>query len=201
MPRRHNPARREELEEALIDYVLEHGISDLSLRPLAEGLGVSTYSLVYHFGSKDGVIAAVVARVEERERAMVGAWIDEMGISSLGAIMRRYWNDWCLPDELASYHRLFYEVYVLSLQRPERFEGFLARGGAQPWLSFVRERGVQSGLRDEDANLVAWLMASTVGGALLALLGTGDKEMATRAVEAAATYIDGLAARAREGRL
>jgi AcrR family transcriptional regulator len=65
MPRRPDPDRREELEEALVDYVLAHGISNLSLRPLAEALGVSTYSLVYHFGSKDGVVEAILARVEE----------------------------------------------------------------------------------------------------------------------------------------
>ena len=199
VPRRPNPGRREELEEALVDYVLAHGISDLSLRPLAEALGVSTYSLVYHFGSKDGVVAAVVAHVEERERAMAAAWIDELGDTSLGAIMRRYWEVWCLPDELAPYHRLFYEVYALSLQQPGRFPAFLERGGAQPWLTFLRDVALGSGLREGDANLVAWLTASTVAGALLALLATGDKETATRTVEAAADYIEEFATRARQG--
>jgi hypothetical protein len=42
-------------------------------------------------------------------------------------------------------------------------------------------------------------MASTVGGALLALLGTGDKETATQSVETAADYIEEFAARARQG--
>lgn len=199
MPRRPDPGRREELEEALVDYVLVHGISNLSLRPLAEALGVSTYSLVYHFGSKDAVVAAILAHVEERQQAMVVGWIDELGDASLGAIMRRYWEVWCLPDELAPYHRLFYEVYVLSLQQPGRFPGFLERGGAQPWLTFIRDVALRSGLAEEDANVVAWLAISTVGGALLALLGTGDRETATRSVEAAADYIEEFAARARRG--
>lgn len=198
MPRRPEPGRREELEEALVEYVLAHGISDLSLRPLAEALGVSTYSLVYHFGSKEGVIAAVLARVEEQQRAMTAAWIGELDTPSPGAVMRRYWQVWCLPDELAPYHRLFYEVYVLSLQQPGRFPGFPERGGAQPWLSFLRDSAIQSGLREADADLLAWLMASTVAGALLVLLGTGDKETATRTIEAAADFIEGLVARARQ---
>jgi len=42
------------------------------------------------------------------------------------------------------------------------------------------------------------LMASTVGGALLALLGTGDRETATRSVEAAADYIEEFTVRARQ---
>jgi AcrR family transcriptional regulator len=199
MPRRPDPGRREELEEAVVDYVLAHGISNLSLRPLAEALGVSTYSLVYHFGSKDGVVAAILAHVEERQQAMVAGWIDELGHASLGAIMRRYWEVWCSPDELAPYHRLFYEVYALSLQQPARFPGFVERGGAQPWLTFIRDVALRSGLGEGDANVIAWLMASTVAGALLALLGTGDKETATRCVETAADYIEEFAARARQG--
>lgn len=189
MPRKPNPDRREELEEAIVSYVLAHGIADLSLRPVAEALGVSTYSLIYHFGSKEGLIAVVLARIEEQERAMAAAWIAEPGSASLAAIMCRYWAEWCLPDELAPYHRLFYEIYALSLQQPERFPGFLARG-ALPWLPFIRDAALRSGLGETEAQLVASLMASTVVGALLVLLGTGDKDTATRTVSAAADSIE-----------
>jgi AcrR family transcriptional regulator len=194
VPRRPNPERREELEDALVSYVLAHGIGDLSLRPAAEALGVSTYSLAYHFGSKEGLIAAVMTRIEERERAMAVAWIDEPGGASLAAVMRRYWDEWCLPDELAPYHRLFYEVYALSLQQPDRFPGFMERG-ALPWLPLLRDRARQSGMPQADAELVASLMASTILGALLVLLGTGDKETATRTVYLVANYVEALTSR------
>jgi AcrR family transcriptional regulator len=198
MPRRPNPARREELEEAVASYVLRHGIADLSLRPVAEALGVSTYSLVYHFGAKEDLIAAVMARIEDQQRAMTSTWIQEAENASPSAIMRRYWAEWCLPDELAPYHRLFYEIYALALRQPERFPGFLERG-ALPWLESVRQLALQTGLREVDADLAAWLMTSTVVGALLVLLGTGDKDMATRTVNAAADAIDDLVRRARPG--
>jgi AcrR family transcriptional regulator len=191
VPRRPNPDRREELEEAVADYVLTHGIADLSLRPVAEALGVSTYSLVYHFDSKEGLIAAVMARIEERERVMTASWMDEPGGTSPAGIMRRYWEEWCLPDELAPYHRLFYETYALSLQQPGRFPGFRERG-IGPWLPFIRGLVLESGLPEAEADLVAGLMVSTVVGALLVLLGTGDKEMATRAVHAAADHVEAL---------
>jgi hypothetical protein len=45
------------------------------------------------------------------------------------------------------------------------------------------------------ADLIALQMVSTVVGALLALLGTCDKEAATRAVHAAASSIDAIIAR------
>jgi hypothetical protein len=137
------------------------------------------------------MIAAVMARIEERQRGMGAAWTDGSGGGSLAAMMIRYWEEWCLPDELAPYHRLFYEIYSLSLQQPDRFPGFLERG-AIPWLAFLRDLAVRSGLREEDANLVASLMASTVLGALLVLLGTGDKYLATRTVRAAAEHVETL---------
>jgi AcrR family transcriptional regulator len=177
------------LEAAVVDYVLTHGITDFSLRPVAEALGVSTYALVYHFGSKEELIAAVLARIEERQRAMTAAWMHEPVVVSLPSLLRRYWQEWCLPEELAPYHRLFYEVYVLSLQQPGRFPGFLERG-ALPWLAFVRDLARRAGLREPDAALVASLMTSTVLGALLVLLGTGDRDLATRTVEAAAEALE-----------
>jgi AcrR family transcriptional regulator len=194
VPRPPNPGRREELEEALVGYVLERGIADLSLRPVAEALGVSTYSLVYHFGSKEGVIAAVMARVEQREREMTAGWLEVPGGISLAGIMRRYWEEWCLPDELAPYHRLFYEIYALSLQQPGRFPGFLERG-AIPWMPFLRDLALRAGLQEADANTIASLMASTVLGALLVLLGSGDRPAATAAVYAAADYVEELTSR------
>ncbi|MGO8947161.1 MAG: TetR/AcrR family transcriptional regulator [Ktedonobacterales bacterium] len=194
MPRRSDPNRREHLENAVVDYVLAHGIADLSLRPVAEALGVSTFSLVYHFGSKEGLIAAVMARTEERQRDMTAAWLHEDEASAtLAAIMRRYWDEWCLPDELAPYHRLFYEVYALSLQQPERFPAFL-EGGASPWLPFIRDLARRCGASEPQAELAASLMVSTVLGALLVLLGNHDKDLATRTVYAAADYVEQLTA-------
>jgi AcrR family transcriptional regulator len=176
--------------EAIVVYVLANGIADLSLRDTAAALNVSTYSLVYHFGSKQGMIAAVMARIEERQRELTRSWSAEPGGAGLAALMRRYWDEWCLPDELAPYHRLFYETYALTLQQPERFPGILERG-ALPWLPSIRTLAQRTGLGEADANLVAWWACSTIVGTLFILLGTGDKEAATRTVYTAADAIEG----------
>jgi len=186
-----NPARREELLEAVTEYVLENGIADLSLRPLASALNVSTFSLVYHFGSKEGLVAAVVSAVEERERQMTAAWLEGPEPISLGRLMRRYWAEWCLPEELTAYHRLFYETCGLSLQHPARFPDFLQRG-AGPWLPFVEHAAREAGLRQDEAGTIATLMVSAILGALLTMLVSGNREQATRAVEAVADWIDDL---------
>lgn len=50
---------------------------------------------------------------------------------------------------------LFYEVYVLSIQQPDRFPGYLQRGGAQPWLS-LEERSPRRLLTGLLAFALSW---------------------------------------------
>jgi len=52
--------RRHDLAEAATDYVLEHGLLDLSLRPLAAALGTSDRMLLYHFKDKLDLVATVL---------------------------------------------------------------------------------------------------------------------------------------------
>jgi AcrR family transcriptional regulator len=51
---------RETLLPLLAAHVLEHGLNHASLRPLAKAAGTSDRMLMYHFGSKDRLIAALL---------------------------------------------------------------------------------------------------------------------------------------------
>jgi AcrR family transcriptional regulator len=55
---------------ALADYVLTHGVSQSSLRPMAKAAGTSDRMLVYHFGSKAGVMNAA-----RRDKAAMDAML------------------------------------------------------------------------------------------------------------------------------
>ncbi|MGH8869222.1 MAG: TetR family transcriptional regulator, partial [Actinomycetes bacterium] len=59
--------RREELLERAYAYALEHGLADLSLRPLAAAVGSSPRVLLYLFCSKDGLLRALLARARADE--------------------------------------------------------------------------------------------------------------------------------------
>jgi AcrR family transcriptional regulator len=61
--------RREELLAKAYAYVLANGIGDLSLRPLAAAINSSPRVLLYLFGSKDGLIRALLARARQSEMA------------------------------------------------------------------------------------------------------------------------------------
>lgn len=63
--------RRDQLGEAASDYVLEHGVIGLSLRPLAAATGTSDRMLIYHFGSREALIADVLERCTSRSVAAV----------------------------------------------------------------------------------------------------------------------------------
>src|ERR1700709_1732508 len=71
MPR--ETRRRDEIAEAATDYVLDHGLIGLSLRPLAAELGTSDRMLLYHFESKDDLVAAVLRVSNDRSVAEVRA--------------------------------------------------------------------------------------------------------------------------------
>jgi AcrR family transcriptional regulator len=56
---------RERLLAAAVDHAMRDGIADLSLRELAAAIGTSHRMLLYHFGSREGLLIAVVQAVEE----------------------------------------------------------------------------------------------------------------------------------------
>ena len=65
--------RREQLLDAVTDHVLAEGLIGLTLRPVAAALGTSDRMLIYHFGSRDALVSAVVDRASARAVAGVDA--------------------------------------------------------------------------------------------------------------------------------
>lgn len=54
---------RTRLLDAMTVHVLEHGLANASLRPLAKAAGTSDRMLIYHFGSKDGLIEELLLHI------------------------------------------------------------------------------------------------------------------------------------------
>jgi len=64
-------ARQSELLELAYQYALQHGLTDLSLRPLATAIGSSPGVLLFLFGSKDGLIRALLGRARADELVLL----------------------------------------------------------------------------------------------------------------------------------
>lgn len=60
-PLRKPPMSRESLLPLLAGHVLAHGLGQASLRPLARAAGTSDRMLLYHFGTKEALIAELLA--------------------------------------------------------------------------------------------------------------------------------------------
>jgi AcrR family transcriptional regulator len=54
------PARREEVLDAALELISEHGVAGASLRMLARKLGMSQPSLYHYFPSKDALVAEII---------------------------------------------------------------------------------------------------------------------------------------------
>jgi AcrR family transcriptional regulator len=160
MARPPDARRRQELLDGALDYVVTHGISDLSLRPLALALGTQAPVLLHHFGTKEQLVEELLGGMRDRLRALGRGAESETHRSGLGAV----WA-WVSDPGQAELMRLFFETYGLALRQPDRYSDFLDHA-VRDWL-------------DEPLAAVdeisATLAIATVTGLLLDLLTTGDR--------------------------
>ena len=171
---------RERLLAAAVEQAMRGGIADLSLRELAAAIGTSHRMLLYHFGSREGLLAAVAGAVEEAQRAAVTEW----GITRPNA--RRLWQHFSDP-RLWPAERLFFELYAHALLGRPGTEGFLDNA-IGPWVAVITPAiARETGLDETTARAEARLAVAITRGLLLDLLATGDREAVTEAFE---RYLD-----------
>jgi AcrR family transcriptional regulator len=167
---------RERLLAAAVDYALDTGIADLSLRQIAAAIGTSHRMLIYHFGSREGLLAAVTHAVEEQQRAA----LLEPGTIAAGHA-RQAWQRLSDP-KLWPQERLFFELYAYALRNRPGTEGFLD-GIVESWVAPVAAALVQAGADERAARAEARLGVAVVRGLLLDLLATGDRAGVDEAYE------------------
>jgi AcrR family transcriptional regulator len=176
-------ARREELLELAYRYVLQHGIGDLSLRPLAKAIGSSPRVLLFLFDSKDELVRTLLLRARRDEYGLV----DELRASrsaDLRAVASRVWT-WLAAPEHRGLLVLWTESYARALVAPEGAWGGFATETVRDWLVLLAEaQPVQE--RDTPAGEARrTLVLAALRGAMLDLLATGEKARTTAAVELA----------------
>jgi AcrR family transcriptional regulator len=154
--------RRNELLAAAVDFAIERGLTNLTLRPLADGLGVMPNTLVHHFGTKEELLSAILNGVRDRLRRIRDDTPREAGLAEV-------WR-WTSDEERIAFFRSFFEAYGLALRQPESFQAFLSRV-VDDWLP---EPG--SGQTRSTLDL------AVVRGLLLDLLTTGDRARVDRAL-------------------
>jgi AcrR family transcriptional regulator len=178
------PHGRDRLLSAAIAFVAANGLHDRSLRDIAAAIGTSHRMLIYHFGSKEGLMRAIVEEVESQQRQFFTRFIASSSMPPREAGLA-FWHRLTDPS-LGNNVRLFFELYGQALQGRPGTEGFLDRI-VDAWIEPLVEYAVAHGEPVETARADARLGVAVSRGLLLDLVATGERE----AVDAAyRRYLD-----------
>lgn len=174
MGRYPQPEIKQRLLAACADYALEHGLPD-RLEPLAAAAGASNRMLIYHFGTRNGLLLQVLREARQRQ---VQAWsellrprLDEPYRQTL----QQAWNVMSGPQG-QPYLRVFSPLHDAAGE--PLWPGF-RRIATTDWLAPL-EAGMGSIGRPELATVVL----AVIRGLLMDLEATGDAERTDHAFHA-----------------
>lgn len=170
---------RRDLLERATRYALEYGFSNLSLRPLAEGIGTSARMLIHHFGSKEALLALMVAQIEGQFLALTDALLGQG--SPPVQMLETLWNTFLQP-ELGPVTRSLFELWGYSLIHPQGLE-HLSESLVTAWVVRLSSAFGQAGLTPLHAEWLAALTVATVQGLLLQRLTVNQEARSQSAFE------------------
>ena len=171
--------RRAELLEKIVDVLLAEGISELSLRPLAKSVGTSARLLIYHFGSKEKLLADALEQVRQRVEASLRSLAAKEGALSLDEFLLLFWR-WAMRKSSQRYFRLLFEIDGLAMQNRARFPAHFWGAGFARWRRiFETEFGQPS---DKNGAATSTFQLAALNGLLHDFLCTGDRKRTTEAL-------------------
>lgn len=157
MGRDSDPAIRQALLEHIFQYLLEHGLQDLSLRPLAKAIGTNARMLIYHFGSKEQMI---VETLEFAQTIQLQALAQTPAPkASAEAELWHLWQ-WFTNDEFIPFIKLLFQVEAQALNGNTLYLSFAQRT-LDGWRQFIQNRF------DHCDAATANLITSTITGLLI----------------------------------
>ena len=164
----------QDLLHRVMDDVAHHGMGGRSLREMAEAVGSSHRMLLYHFGSREGLVAAVVEEVEARQRAALAEAARAAPPGADGEdVVLALWRQ-VSSEELRPFVRLFFEA--LASMGLQGAEGDLT----SPWLDQSEAVGRLLGTPTDAVDLR--LGVAVVRGLLVDVVATGDTGPATESL-------------------
>ena len=193
MGRQPDLERRTELLDAVVAYLAEHGLADVSLRPMARALGVSVNALVHHFGSKSGIVVAALNRAVEVQAAVHDRWVARYPGSTQADLLRRWWR-WinASPSNLALV-RLGIEAAALDATTTG-LPGEVRADQIGLWRMNIEQKLVADGMTPDLAVVEASLAKAMFTGLVVDLLATGDRRRLGQALEVGLNRLEKLLA-------
>ncbi|WP_024805084.1 TetR/AcrR family transcriptional regulator [Nocardia sp. BMG51109] len=184
MPRPLDQARRAELLSGVIDYIGDFGLTELSLRPLADYLGTSSRMLIHYFGSKEQML---VSALETQRPDIAGMFAD---VADIAELRRRLIESFCLntTGSWVGSTRVLLQVLGVAAVPGSPFHGY-----AEDAVHIVVE-AVADVLRRLDPDCpdpesTATVLVSGIRGLLQDRLVTGDNTRVSKAARLLITQI------------
>lgn len=177
--------RRPELLAAATEYVLDHGIRDLSLRPVAKALGVSHATLIRHFETKDALLTEVLEKIRtDFEQQLLSEAFRRADAPA--DRLRAAWRYLCQPREQRQFLILF-ELVATAGRNPEHPVSRLVTD----WLTVIEHELTRYDWPPETAPRAATFLLAQVRGLQLDLLTTGDRDRVDSAFEVTVELLTG----------
>jgi AcrR family transcriptional regulator len=186
MNRPKDPALREKLLERAVQYVLQHGIGALSLRPMAKNMGTTARMLIHHFGTKETLVNEVLLAIEHGFARRTAAYIGDN--QTVGRTLLHMWTETAAPTMEPALRAMF-EVWGQALVHPTRYQSFL-ESLTEPWINLLRRRFEQSGRKPAEAAALATLAVGAFQGLQLVRLTGGDNMRSEAALKSLAHWLD-----------
>jgi AcrR family transcriptional regulator len=164
MGRRPQPEIKQRLLDACTDYALEHGLPD-RLSPLATAADTSSRMLIYHFGTRDGLLREILHQARQRQVDVFTELLRVRPEESYTVTLSDAWAA-MTGSQGQPYLRMFSRLNATSGE--PLWPGF-RRVATTDWLAPL-ERGMHSLGRPQLATVVL----AVIRGLLMDLDATGD---------------------------
>jgi AcrR family transcriptional regulator len=157
-----------------VDFVLAEGLGGLTLRPLAAALGTSDRMVMYHFGSKEHLLARIVERSSERLAASMMKRFTPAPKTAYEVVLR-FWKA-LTTAETEPYVRLYFELWVTASREPAYAK--VAQEISAQWIALI-----DSMFRATGETLAPGVAVDTLAGldGLVLLRGALGKAVQTEA--------------------
>jgi AcrR family transcriptional regulator len=179
MPRHPDPLRKPQLLGEILDYLLDKSLASVSFRTIAQALGFSTYTLVYHFGTRDQLLSEIVAAVSTRTRAV------EMQMANASDTLDTYFQGfeeswaWTLQPRNRQLQRLEFEASLIEALEPDTHD--FSRALFATWQRIGQAALTSLGVEPDAAALEVRLLVDNFYGIQYDFVLNGDAEPATQA--------------------
>lgn len=177
-PRSNVGTARQDLLERAVTWFAEHGVGDTSLRTLASALGTSHRMLNYHFGSREGLLAAAMEFVEQGERDILAGLLASSEDPIAAGLT--FWQH--IADTAETFSPLYFELSGHAMLRRPYAES-LRQWHAAGWIDAFTDLYADAGATPEQARSLARMSLAQARGLLFELALTGDRPTADRAME------------------